>query len=152
MQINTTGAVKLTWLIFVDEKKSIWYSIKPKGIRFRGNKDSSDSGRAVAITEANLYTRLVFPWDCSNFIAFADSEAKFPWFVSIPALNASSRKEASAIFSSFTGKVLQNLGQFYGQQGTLAGNDWWILLWICRWLLLQLHCIIIPSLFRMTHC
>ena len=65
--------------------------------------------------------------------------------MSIPALNASSRKEASAIFSSFTGKVLQNLGQFYIQQGTLAGNDWWILLWVCRWLLSQLHCIIIPS-------
>ena len=68
--------------------------------------------------------------------------------MSIPALNASSRKEASAIFSSFTGKVLQNLGQSYGQQGTLAGNDWWILLWICRWLLLQLHCIIIPYSVR----
>ena len=34
--------------------------------------------------------------------AFTDNEAKFPGFVSIPALNASSRKEASAIFSSFT--------------------------------------------------
>ena len=50
MQISTTGAVKLTWLFFVDEKKRIWYSIKVKGIRVRGSKDSSDSRRAVAIT------------------------------------------------------------------------------------------------------
>ena len=95
-------------MTFVEEKNSIWYSTSPNGMRCIGNNSSLDPGREVVMQYANLYNRLLLPLPCKTFIAFTDKVAKFAGLVSMPTLNATFRKEASATNFKFSSSSEDN--------------------------------------------
>ena len=71
-------------------------------MRCIGNNSSLDPGREVVMQYANLYNRLLLPLSCKTFIAFTDKVAKFAGLASMPTLNATFRKEASATNFKFS--------------------------------------------------
>ena len=96
-----------TSLMCEHAKKSIWYWIRPHGIRCKGRRDSLLPGRSIAMIFASLYRTLVF-WACfSFFMAVTDKPTKsFPVF-GIFSLSKSSSNIASVIDNnSFVAMVL----------------------------------------------